>query len=238
MLNLENYIFKGTSNNHDSSLLVTLLNLIGIDRNGWALNSCHKLYWINNNQIEATNEGGPVPARQYFIDVKGLIELILSEHPELEEKVWWKNLKVGDQVVINFPRNKSYEDYPFGRPIMYDLDGKTVTIGRIIDRALSYSSMLAKKEDFNGDYNAYLIEECRGYNFHSSMFLAPDTKPVKKLQLSSVGDSVLKSIEEIEQDSIFDDAAFLKEFTKSRPVEKADFVRFVDPVRFDPDLFL
>ena len=121
---------------------------------------------------------------------------------------------------------------------MRKFDGETVTIESVCSRSFSYSSPYSQRIYFNGDYSSYHIVELQGYTFHSSMFLAPDTKPVKKLQLSSVGDSVLKSIEEIEQDSIFDDIAFLKEFTKSRPVEKADFVRFVDPVRFDPDLFL
>lgn len=229
MLNLENYIFKGTSNNCDSSLLVTLFNLIGIDRNEWSLNSIFKYYWIENKKVYAADINRQELPNKQLIRIDQLIELILSDRPELEEKVWWRHLKPGSKVVINIPSNESSDHYPCGiYEAMRKLDGETVTIAAVCGRTFGYSSSYSKRMYFNGDYSGYDMVELPGYIFHSSMFLAPDTKPVKKLQLSSVGDSVLKSIEEIEQDSIFDDVAFLEKLTRSIPVRKVDRVRFAD----------
>ena len=228
MLDLENYIFKGTSNNSNSSLLVTLLELIGIDRNGWGLNSIFKYYWIENKQVFAIDINRLELNNRQLIKIDQLIELILSDYPELEEKVWWRHLKPGSKVVINIPNNESSNHYPYDIcEAMQKLDGETVTIDVVNNRSISYASPYTKRIYFNGDYSSYNIVELQGYTFHSSMFLAPNTKPVKKLRLSSVSDSILKNINEIGKDSIFDDLTF-EEFTKSRPIRKADHIGFVD----------
>ena len=111
---------------------------------------------------------------------------------------------------------------------MRPLDGKTVTIEMVYNRAISYSSPYSKRVYFNGDYSGYNIVELRGYTFHSSMFLAPDTKPVKKLQLSSVSNSILDDIEE-ELNTDFKYGDFFEEILRPQPFVRVEPVHLVDP---------
>lgn len=114
---------------------------------------------------------------------------------------------------------------------MYELNGKTVTITGIFGRAMSYSSPHAKRKYFNGDYSTYHVKECLGYSFHSSMFLAPDTKPVKKLQLSSVSNSILDDIEEdsSELNTDFKYGDFFEEILRPQPFVRVEPVHLIDP---------
>lgn len=87
---------------------------------------------------------------------------------------WYKDLKVGDEVIINERIGKS-QDYPFSFvDEMANLHGEIFKIDNIREKDLNYED---DREFYNGDDSNYSLGgKASQYNWSSSMFTPVDDR--------------------------------------------------------------